>query len=203
MSADLREPRDGFCEVIHRWLDFFGTGRPACSRAKRGQSQNGANSKVCVMVLEPGSRAADRAGVPTRRCTGDSQLWLAMLVSAMQGRLAPGMPRLTLFPLDVRPIARAACASGAALSGGRRRFQPRQLIVASSESTIHARAVRGARGRFFPPVTLKSETTAWSPAPPPPPLGGYGGALLHCGHSGYFETPRSVDARACVLPFGP
>ena len=54
-----------------------------------GNSQNGANSKVCVMVLEPGSRAADRAGVPTRRCTGDSQLWLAMLVSAMQDASRP------------------------------------------------------------------------------------------------------------------
>jgi hypothetical protein len=54
-----------------------------------GQSQNGANSKVRVMVLEPGSRAADRAGVPTRRCTGDSQLWLAMLVSVMQDASRP------------------------------------------------------------------------------------------------------------------
>src|SRR5258708_25728751 len=114
------------------------------------------------------------------------------------------MRRFPPFRLDVCPMARAAWAPGAALSGGRGGFQPLQLIVASSESTIHARAVRGARGRFFPPVTLKSETTAWSPAPPPPPLGGYGDdALLHCGHSGYFETPRSVDARACVLPFGP
>jgi hypothetical protein len=40
------------------------------------------------MVLEPGSRAADPAGVPARYAD-DSQLWLALLVRAMQDASRP------------------------------------------------------------------------------------------------------------------
>jgi hypothetical protein len=40
------------------------------------------------MVLEPGSRAANRAGVPARYAD-DGQLWLAMLVRAMQDASRP------------------------------------------------------------------------------------------------------------------
>jgi hypothetical protein len=55
---------------------------------KTGQ-QKTVQQKVRMMVLEPAGRAADRAGVPARRCADDSQLWLAMLVSAMQDASRP------------------------------------------------------------------------------------------------------------------
>jgi hypothetical protein len=63
------------------------------------------------MVLEPGSRAADRVEVPAR-CADDSQLWLAMLVRAMQDASRPecrALPcaRSTLAQLRVQ-LARPA-----------------------------------------------------------------------------------------------
>jgi hypothetical protein len=65
-----------------------------------------------------------------------------MLVSAMHDASCPECRAHALYPLDARPIARAACASGTSLSAGRRGFPPLQLIVASSESTTRDRAVR-------------------------------------------------------------
>jgi hypothetical protein len=56
---------------------------------KTGAIARQGQQKVRVMVLEPRSRAADRAKVPARRYADDSQLWLAMLVSAMQDASRP------------------------------------------------------------------------------------------------------------------